>query len=73
MKSIDEKVVNLPMYRIVFDDLHEYVQFENLAGLLGMGRDWPIAMLRDYLHSYIECSTVFSSSAAGSGGVGASG
>lgn len=58
MKSIDGKVVSLPMYRIVFDNLQEFVDLELLALHLGMGQDWPIAMLRDYLKSYKDCATV---------------
>ncbi len=52
MKLGDPSVVNLPVARIVFEDLQEFVELELLALQLGMGKDWPRAMLRDYLESY---------------------
>lgn len=52
MKLGDPSVVNLPVVRIVFEDLAEFADLQVLAHQLGMGRDWPIAMLRDYLRSY---------------------
>jgi len=52
MKLSDPSVVNLPVVRIVFEDLAEFADLQVLANQLGMGRDWPIAMLRDYLESY---------------------
>ncbi len=52
MKLGDPSVVNLPVARFVFEDLAEFADFQVLAHQLGMGRDWPMAMLRDYLKSY---------------------
>ena len=58
MKMNDNFVVNLPMVRIVFDDLQEFADFQVFANQLGLGPDWPIAMLRHYLATYKECSQV---------------
>ena len=58
MKLGDPSVVNLPVVRFVFEDLQEFADFQVLAHRLGMGRDWPIAMLRDYLKSYKDCAMV---------------
>ncbi len=58
MEMFDGEAVAVPMVRIVFEDLKEFVQLENLASRLGMGKDWPIAMLRDYLGSYQESAHV---------------
>lgn len=58
MEMYDGESVAVPMVRIVFDDLREFVQLENLACHLGMGKDWPIAMLREFLSSYKECAAV---------------
>jgi hypothetical protein len=52
MKLGDPSVVNLPVVRLVFEDLAEFADLQVLANQLGMGRDWPMAMLRDYLASY---------------------
>lgn len=52
MKMFDGEAVSVPMVRIVFEDLAEFADLQVLAHQLGMGRDWPIAMLRDYLRSY---------------------
>lgn len=52
MKLGDPSVVNLPVVRFVFEDLQEFADLQVLANKLGMGRDWPMAMLRDYLNSY---------------------
>ena len=54
----DPSVVNLPVVRIVFEDLAEFADMQVLAHQLGMGRDWPIAMLREFLASYKESSRV---------------
>jgi len=56
MEMFDGEAVAVPMVRIVFEDLREFVQLENLASHLGMGKDWPIAMLREFLDSYKECA-----------------
>jgi hypothetical protein len=58
MKLGDPSVVNLPVARIVFDNLQEFVEFELLALQLGMGKDWPIAMLREFLSSWKESHQV---------------
>ncbi len=58
MEMFDGEAVAVPMVRIVFEDLKEFVQLENLASHLGMGKDWPIAMLRDYLDGYKESHQV---------------
>ena len=58
MKMFDGQPVAVPMVRIVFEDLREFVELEKLASHLGMGKDWPILMLRNYLSSYKECSQV---------------
>lgn len=52
MNLFDGKTVVVPMARIVFDDMLEFFRFQNLALHLGMGDDWPILMLRDYLKSH---------------------
>jgi len=52
MKLFDGKAVVVPMARIVFDDALEFFRFQNLALNLGMGDDWPILMLRDYLNTH---------------------
>ena len=56
MEMFDGETVAVPMVRIVFEDLREFVQLENLANHLGMGKEWPIAMLREFLNSYNECA-----------------
>ena len=58
MQMFDGECVAVPMVRIVFEDLQEFVELEKLAARLGMGKDWPILMLRNYLSSYKECSQV---------------
>lgn len=58
MKLGDSSVVNLPVVRIVFEDLSEFADLQVLAHQLGMGRDWPIAMLREFLVSYKESHQV---------------
>jgi len=58
MKLRDSSVVNLPVARFVFDDLQEFVEFELLALQLGMGKDWPIAMLREFLDSWKQSHQV---------------
>jgi len=52
MKLGDPSVVNLPVARIVFEDLAEFADLQVLANQLGMGPNWPMVMLRDYLASY---------------------
>ena len=68
MEMYDGEPVVVPMVRIVFDDLREFVQFENLAACRGMGRDWPILMLREYFTSVDldEGSRVYSAPSEGS-------
>jgi hypothetical protein len=58
MEMFDGEVVAVPMVRIVFEDLAEFADLQILAHQLGMGRDWPISMLRDYLRSYKESHQV---------------
>ena len=58
MKLGDQSVVNLPVVRIVFEDLAEFADMQVLAHQLGMGRDWPIVMLREFLASYKESCQV---------------
>ncbi len=58
MKLGDPSVVNLPVARIVFEDLAEFADLQVLAHQLGMGKDWPMAMLRSYLESYKESHQV---------------
>lgn len=58
MKLFDKAVPSVPVARIVFDDHKEFIEFELLAMQLGLGADWPVAMLRDYLASYKECAAV---------------
>lgn len=58
MKMNDNFVVNLPMVRIVFDDLQEFADFQVFANQLGLGPDWPKVMLRDYLESYKDSHQV---------------
>lgn len=58
MEMFDGETVVVPMVRIVFDDSQEFFDFEILACQLGMGKDWPIVMLRNYLESYKECAKV---------------
>ena len=58
MKLFANAIPTFPVARIVFDDHQEFIEFELLANQLGMGRDWPITMLRDYLSSYKESSRV---------------
>ena len=58
MRLGDPSVVNLPVVRIVFEDLAEFADLQVLAHQLGMGRDWPMTMLRDYLESYKESHQV---------------
>lgn len=58
MKLGDPSVVNLPVIRIVFEDLQEFVELELLALQLGMGKDWPRAMLREFLGSWKESHQV---------------
>ena len=58
MKSFDTSVVELPVARIVFDNLQEFVDLELLALQLGMGKDWPMAMLREFLSSWKESHQV---------------
>ena len=68
MEMFDGEPVAVPMVRIVFEDLREFVQFENLAACRGMGRDWPILMLREYFTSLepSEESRVYSVPSEGS-------
>ena len=54
MKLFANAIPNFPVARIVFDDHQEFIEFVFLANQLGMGTDWPLAMLRDYLDSYKE-------------------
>lgn len=56
MEMYDGEAVAVPMVRIIFEDLREFVQLEALAHKLGMGKDWPIQMLRDFLSSYNQCA-----------------
>ena len=58
MKLGDPSVVNLPVARIVFEDLAEFADLQVLAHQLGMGKDWPMAILRSYLESYKESHQV---------------
>lgn len=58
MKLFNNAIETFPVCRLVFDDQQEYIEFELLALQLGLGKEWPIAMLRDYLESYKECSAV---------------
>ena len=58
MNLAGSSVVNLPMVWIVFDDLQEFADLQVLAYQLGMGRDWPIAMIREFLNSYKESHQV---------------
>lgn len=59
MKLGDPSVVELPVARIVFEDLQEFVELELLALQLGMDRkDWPIAMLRVFLESWKQSHQV---------------
>ena len=58
MKLGDPSVVELPVARIVFEDLQEFIELELLALQLGMGKDWPRAMLREFLSSWKECHQV---------------
>lgn len=58
MKLGDPSVVNLPVVRIVFEDLQEFADLQVLAHRLGMGRDWPMAMLREFLESYKDSAKV---------------
>lgn len=58
MKLFNNTVETFPVCRLVFDDQQEYIEFELLALQLGMGKEWPISMLRDYLASYKECAAV---------------
>jgi|APTNR8051073442_1049403.scaffolds.fasta_scaffold31010_2 hypothetical protein len=68
MEMYDGEPVAVAMVRIVFEDLREFVQFENLAACRGMGRDWPIQMLREYFTSLepSEESRVYSTPSEGS-------
>lgn len=54
MTLFGNAVINMPVARIVFEDSSEFAAFEDLAATLGMGKDWPLVMLRDYLESYQE-------------------
>lgn len=58
MEIFDGETVAVPMVRIVFEDLREFAKFQSLAAHLGMGKEWPIAMLQDYLSSYEDCAAV---------------
>ena len=58
MKLGDPSVVELPVARIVFEDLQEFVELELLALQLGMGKDWPRAMLRVFLESWKQSHQV---------------
>lgn len=58
MRLLYDQVMVLPVARIVFDDFKEFSEFEDLALELGMGNDWPVAMLRNYLESYKESHQV---------------
>lgn len=58
MKLFKDSIPTYPVARIIFDDHQEFVEFELLALQLGMGNDWPILMLRDYLSSYKESAAV---------------
>ncbi len=63
MNLHDKRVIEVPMARIVFDDLVEFAELQALALRLGMGSDWPIAMIRYLLKSFQESSEVPVSSA----------
>ena len=39
MQMFDGECVAVPMVRIVFEDLQEFVELEKLAARLGMGKD----------------------------------
>lgn len=52
MKMFDGQTVAVPMVKIVFEDLREFSELEKLAAHLGMGKDWPILMIRNYLLSH---------------------
>ena len=58
MKLGDPSVVNLPVVRIVFEDLQEFADLQILAYQLGMGNDWPMAMLREFLESWKQSHQV---------------
>lgn len=58
MKLLKGGVVLMPVARIVFENQSELVDFEELADRLGMDKDWPALMLRDYLQSYKDAFTV---------------
>ena len=58
MNLNNSAAVNLPMVRIVFDDLQEFADLQLFANQLGLGPDWPKVMLLNYLASYKECSQV---------------
>lgn len=58
MKLGDPSVVNLPVVRIVFDNLQEFVDLQIFANQLGLGPDWPKVMLLDYLSSYKDSHQV---------------
>ena len=58
MNVDNSAAVNLPMVRIVFDDLQEFADLQLFANQLGLGPDWPKVMLLNYLNSYKECSRV---------------
>lgn len=58
MNVDNSAAVNLPMVRIVFDDLQEFADLQLFANQLGLGPDWPKVMLLNYLASYKECSQV---------------
>lgn len=51
-------VVNLPVVRIIFDDLQEFADLQLFANQLGLGPDWPKVMLLDYLSSYKQSHQV---------------
>ena len=58
MKLGDPSVVELPVARIVFEDLQEFVDLQIFANQLGLGPDWPIAMLRLFLESWKQSHQV---------------
>jgi hypothetical protein len=56
---MQSEVRHCPVVRIVFDDIPEFVELQNLALALGMGSDWPKAMLLYLLESFKDSEAVF--------------
>lgn len=54
-----DKLVHVPMVRIVFDDPSEFQQFQKLADEMGFDEyTWPMQMLRYFLHTHSELSSL---------------